>query len=409
MNYYLIFIFCFAAALSGGAQPLDDLLRQLPQANPALRAQQLQYRAAQERIRQTGVLPDPELGLGVFALPVETRLGPQWVRLSAGQQFPWPGTLQAEQDLALARAEPAALEAQVQERELALELKNAWLDWYQWQQEQQILKQHIRILESVEAYVLAGISGGKAGTADALRIQLEKQKLQQQKAMLEQREAAPVARINALLGRHPRDTLLLMDSLTFADWSLSVDSLGEKLRREYPTFELLESRGRIAEQSIRLNELRGKPTLGAGLDYILVGRRSDADPSGNGRDIIAPRLSLRLPLQRQTYEAREQEERIRQEAYLQQAADLENHLRAEFTQARSRLEEARLQQELVAQQRPLIQSIRSILETQYATQGSGFTDILEQERLLLEYELLELKAIVQSHRAKAVVEKYLNL
>ncbi|MBK7342983.1 MAG: hypothetical protein IPJ06_07730 [Saprospiraceae bacterium] len=49
-------------------------------------------------------LPEPEVGLGLFVLPVETRLGPQWVRLSASQMFPWKGTLQARENVAIAMA-----------------------------------------------------------------------------------------------------------------------------------------------------------------------------------------------------------------------------------------------------------------------------------------------------------------
>ena len=72
--------------------------------NLEVRALQLEYEAALQRAPQVSQLPDPEVGLGIFALPVETRLGPQWVRLGATQMFPWKGKLQAREDVVLAMA-----------------------------------------------------------------------------------------------------------------------------------------------------------------------------------------------------------------------------------------------------------------------------------------------------------------
>ncbi|MCO6492673.1 MAG: hypothetical protein J5I98_29920, partial [Phaeodactylibacter sp.] len=92
----------FISLQRSSAQSLDGLLLAADSANLELKALYQDYLAALEKAPQVSQLPEPEAGLGVFPLPVETRLGPQWVRLSATQMFPWKGTLEARKNVVLA-------------------------------------------------------------------------------------------------------------------------------------------------------------------------------------------------------------------------------------------------------------------------------------------------------------------
>ncbi len=71
--------------------------------NLELKIFEKEYLAALEKAPQVSQLPDPEAGIGVFPLPVETRLGAQILRVGATQMFPWKGTLDSKKDLELAK------------------------------------------------------------------------------------------------------------------------------------------------------------------------------------------------------------------------------------------------------------------------------------------------------------------
>ncbi|MEZ4932956.1 MAG: hypothetical protein R2788_12665 [Saprospiraceae bacterium] len=86
------------------AQSIDELLQIAASENPGLKALEKEYLAALEKAPQVSQLPDPELGVGVFPLPVETRLGAQIVRVGATQMLPWPGTLDGRADLETTKA-----------------------------------------------------------------------------------------------------------------------------------------------------------------------------------------------------------------------------------------------------------------------------------------------------------------
>ena len=63
------------------AQPLPELIDSALLRQPELMALEKEYQAALERAPQVSQLPNPEVGVGGFPLPVETRLGPQLLRL----------------------------------------------------------------------------------------------------------------------------------------------------------------------------------------------------------------------------------------------------------------------------------------------------------------------------------------
>ena len=77
------------------AQTLDDYLKTAAENDPGLKAKYTSFEAALEKVAQVNQLPDPQLSLGVFILPVETRVGPQQAKIGLSQMFPWFGTLKS--------------------------------------------------------------------------------------------------------------------------------------------------------------------------------------------------------------------------------------------------------------------------------------------------------------------------
>ena len=88
----LIIIFILFFAYNAKGQSLNDYYTIAAENNPELKAKYKEFEAAMQKIPQVSSLPDPNLSMGYFISPVETRLGPQNVRLSLSQMFPWFGT-----------------------------------------------------------------------------------------------------------------------------------------------------------------------------------------------------------------------------------------------------------------------------------------------------------------------------
>ena len=98
---YIIGLLLFLQPIVSAQDELDNYLVIAAENNPGLKTRFNEYMAALEVAPQAKALPDPQLAFGWFIMPVETRLGPQQLKVSASQMFPWFGTRKAKENVAI--------------------------------------------------------------------------------------------------------------------------------------------------------------------------------------------------------------------------------------------------------------------------------------------------------------------
>ncbi len=391
------------------AQPLPELIQQIADNNLSLKVQEKEYYATLEGAAQINPRPDPELGVGIFPLPVETRLGGQALRVSAMQRFPWFGTIDSQKEVALAKAAVVQGQLSVRELELKYQVEQAYLRLYKTQKSSVIIGRNLVFLEALERLALAKVESGTAIAADVLRVQLQIETLRQELAILETQERPPTIQINQILNRSLDQTIEVMDSLTFA--TLPIDKIGllEQIAADHPLLKMYDLQQEVATARIDANGIADKPTFGVGVDYIMVNKRDDAMPARNGRDIVQLKAVVRLPLYKGKYESKEKEELLKIEALDFQKADVLAQFQAAIETAYARYDAAVLQMDLYQKQIALTQATIRILETDYSANGKNFDELLRLQKELIEYDLKILHAIVESHLAKSEIDRYLSI
>ena len=108
-NIKYILLIVFFGSISLHAQTLDDYFKIASENNPELQKKYKDFEMAMKKIPQVSSLPDPNLSIGVFISPVETRVGPQIAKVSLSQMFPWFGTLKANENGTPRRTQTATL------------------------------------------------------------------------------------------------------------------------------------------------------------------------------------------------------------------------------------------------------------------------------------------------------------
>lgn len=392
--------------LAGSGQPLADLLNVARDNNLELKALYQEYLAALEKGPQLSQLPDPDLGIGAFISPVETRLGAQRARIGVSQMFPWFGTLDAREKVASANAR--ALHEKVADRALELEfqVKAAYFQLYEIQTARHIIRQNIRILEALRQLSLAKVESGRGTAADVLRVDLKIQELEQELLILDNQLAKPLVDLNQILNRPLDSPVEVQDTFEFAIMPYNKDTLLNHIRNNHPMIRMFGLQQEVSKRAVELNELEGKPSFGLGMDYILVAPRSDASPVNNGRDIFQLSARVGIPLRRDKYSAREREENLKIAALENRKLDVETRFLSMIEKAFSDYETARLRQDLYAKQIATTRAAIRILQTDYSSSGDNFDELLRLEKELVDYDLKILKAIVQSQTAQAVIERY---
>ncbi|NET36863.1 MAG: TolC family protein [Cyanothece sp. SIO1E1] len=394
--------------ITSSAQSIEELSELLSGENPSLEALKQQYLAMEEQAPQFSQLPQPEVGIGAFVAPVETRLGAQQARFSVSQMFPWFGTLDSKAQLAQARA--LVEKERIGDLSLALifKLKSAYFQLYEIRQTQNILQRKSSLLDRLRELALNQIESGSGSAADVLRVELQLQALEQEVKILKNKEKQPLATINHLLKRSLSDPINTPDTLEFAALEVRPDSLRATLMTQHPRLIGLTQKQAVSQRALRVNKLEGKPSFGVGADYILLNQRTDVNPPQNGRDILQVSAKVSVPLYRKKYEAKKREEKLKIEALnYEKEAVIQDFLNG-IDQAVTAHEEAALRLALYQQQIETTQTASRFTQATYSNSGSRFDELLQLEQELIQYDLQILKAIVNSHLAKASIERYLN-
>lgn len=376
------------------SQPLDTLRATMIRNNPDLAVLE-KTRLAETLIGdQVDDWADTEFGAGVGVFPTETRLGPQRLKLSVTQMLPWPGLLDARRDLALSRAEVTRLKRANQQLGLEQLLAEAYYQLYEYRQTDGVLSRQLEVLAQLRSILLQRVAAGQARTTALLRLDLRKQQLEQQRAILSNRQDIPRSVLHKLLadGR-PIQT---PDTLTTAIL-MPLDTIAET----FPGLQQVRQQQAVARAAMQLAEREAMPRIGVGLDYFMVGQRDVADLPRNGRDIAVPRVMVTVPLAGNRYDARIAEQEVRTAALNDQYESRRLALRQKRTQALTRYREARLQLELYQQQQQLLKETIDLEIRALSTGDARLEDILELYQQDLDYQLQKLRATVATHLAKA--------
>ena len=155
-------------------------------------------------------------------------------------------------------------------------------------------------------------------------------------------------------------------------------------------------------------EARTKPTFAVGLDYILTGKRTDADPQYNGRDALMPRASIRIPVHKAVDRAGAQEQKVRA---LPMEADRERQVQAFGTEAltaRNNYDLSILDQQSYTEQKAVLEGAQEVLAVAYSNDTGGIEQWLSIQAQLIETELNLLSSIVNSRLALAQYRRIIN-
>ncbi|WP_298516845.1 TolC family protein [uncultured Kordia sp.] len=385
MQHKILYIFvCFLFVQIGYGQTLETYLAEAEENSSEILAKQLQYESALEKVNEVGSLPNTQLGVGVFAQAVETRVGPQRARFSASQKIPWFGTLRAKKESAKLFAIAKESEIDFLKRQLQLNVKIAYYNLYTLQQKFNITKQHIEILDTYEKLALNELENNRTNMVDVLHIKMKKNSLQQQFQEISENVQSQKAQFNLLLNKPMTDEVLLLDSLKIEEniYFTTTENL-----ENHPKLQQLSAQETALKQSEIAAKKEGNPIVGFGLDYVLVAERSGVSLPDNGKDIIMPMVSVSIPLFNKKHIAKQKQLQLEQKAVLQTKTTIKNQLLIELEKAKNKLKNAT--ESMKTQEENIVQAdqAKEVILAAYQTAKMDFEQLLALDQLKLGFEL----------------------
>lgn len=391
---------------SNYAQTLSDYLLEAAKNNPGLKARYKDFEVALEKIPQVSSLPDPTFSFGYFISPVETRVGPQQARFSLSQMFPWFGTLKAQENVAALMAE-AKYQAFLDERNrLYYKVSAAYYPLYELNQWKKIEEENIRILQSYKTIAQKKFENGNGTMVDVLRVDIILKEAQTTLSILEEKQKPLLSTFNNLLNRGDSTEVTIKDSLIVD--ALPYDYRRDSLLVNNPALEELNLKMKASEASENVAHKQGLPKLGVGLDYVLIGPRSDL-PAGqagmdipdNGKNALMPMVSLSIPVYRKKYKAAVKEAQLEQEKFALQKEDYVNSLTSGYEMGLFEIQQQYQLLKLYDAQVNESNQALNLLFSAYGNSGKDFEEVLRMQQQLLRYEKMKATAKAQYHTAIA--------
>ncbi len=366
---------------------LDDYVLYALLNNSGLRASFNVWKAALEKIAPSRTLPDPRFSYANYIREVETRVGAQKQKFGLAQTFPWFGELNLQGEMAAAEAHAARQRYEAEKLKLIYQVKKTFFEYWYLARAIDITKDNITLLAHFENVARAKYRTGSGLQSAVIKTQVELGKLQNRLHSQEDLIGPIVAKLNFVLNRPTHLPLPVPKNLP-EEQGIPEEDLKVILRDNNPELNALDFLAKKDAAAIELAKTKFFPNLTVGVDYIQTDRRSDMNPKDNGKDPVIAMLSVNLPIWHGKYHASVNEAHIRRRARLSQKIEKQNALNADLEMALYQLRDAKRKIDLYKNTLlPMAEQNINITQAAFTADKSGFTDLIDSQRIFLGFQL----------------------
>lgn len=395
------FIFITLSVLLGPtllkAQSLQEYFNIAAENNPGLQAKFKAFEVAMQEIPQKSSLPDPTLSVGVFAMPVETRVGPQQARISLTQMFPWFGTLKLQKASTTLLAESKFQEFIAAKNKLYVELSSSYFSIQAIKAKQLVSEENISLLRQYKSIANAKFQNDEGSMIDILRVDMLLNEALTQDEILQNELFINSAIFNKILNRNSDSDILVSDLDLSYDSEIYQNIFNEnKKNDEFNRHPIIQSFNKKIEAISMAGDLAQKqkyPKIGVGIDYVFVGENPNSNLSNNGKDALMPMVTLSLPVFGKKNAAAIKEADLAKEMTIFQQKDQLNVLANSYESAQFRLKNNLEFLDLYNKQVVQTEKSLQLLFVKYSNSGTDFQEVLRTLKQFLTYKKLQIEAV----------------
>lgn len=391
-----------------------DLARRALRSNAQLAAARLEINRASARLRQAGLRPNPTVDFeqlnGVFGSPGERGTT---VALSLPLEL-WG---QRGRRMDLARAELAASEAEVADRErrLASEMRTVYVEALAALRDLEVTAKLYSLDVETARIVEARVEEGDAAPLELNLLRAEVDRLRARRALIEGRLEAAALRLKQIVGIPQDETLRLREALDaplLPAPPASLDAAIEIALRTRPDLRLARLSEGVALAGYRLVKAQAAPQVTAFVQYSNVLGTFDDTPIGvlTDRDrIFGFGVSISLPILNRNQGAKAEAQLAITQAQRRREFT-ESAVRAEVAAAYRRYEAAQAsiqtyERGVIARSEQNVQTMRAA----YQTGAFRVTELLVEQRRMVDSQRELTEALAERYRASSDLRAALGI
>ena len=389
-RYRHIVLLWIASTVVVFAQQLDQLIEIALENNPQLSALELKTQITKEGETQAESWKNASISSALFISEPETRTGPQRFQLSASQPIPAFGRITARKAYAKSLTDINYQEWIIAKRKLLLEVAQLYYNYQVLIRQSALIKNHLGRLDQYIAIATTKVTSGEASAVDVFRLKMRKEEYQNQLLQIQKSFDVLDASLKSVLNSDSTIRIEEDPSFVITSNELDFNKLQLEIHPELIQYDLLY------ESVIKERELNSKerlPGLGLGLNYINVGNRQDLNPIDNGKDIVAPMLSLSLPVFNKSYQSKERQLHIKEKQLELQKTDRKNQLQQQLDRAIAYSEKALIDFNSQNKNLNLAHQSLELVLAAFQTNAKGIEKLLDIQQLEFNFEFKRIGAI----------------
>jgi outer membrane protein TolC len=265
------------------------------------------------------------------------------------------------------------------------------------------------------------MSSSSGGLSGILRIQLELAELENSSESIRSEINAEKARFNALLNCSAENEVAVPDTFALTPYLLDIDIAMQMIAAQNPSLGMIREESAAYGAKEEMSRKMGYPMFGIGLQYMLIGNRSEANTAAgmtdmemaanntmNGKDMFMPMLSVSIPIYRNKYKAARKEAQFQQQAAQARYDEALNNMEAALYRFRHELNDAERKIRLYRKQAALARTTYDLLVQEFASGKSDLSSIIQVQRQLSDYRLKESEAIADYNTMVATIQKMIS-
>lgn len=354
---------------------IDDYLIYAFENNPALNSALSSAAAASARAKRSGYLDDPGLS---FEYMLEQH--DMQYRIGLMQNIPGFGKLKLKRRIVGHEADAAAHDAEAKRLMVYEMVIKAFHNYIYCRRSLEITAENIKLLEDLEDVMTSQYKANSLPYSALLKVQVEKDKLVNRKASLEELRGVISTRLSFLVGRDEKTLLPWPSAAQQPSATLSEDLLGAL----NPELKAIESRIEAHESKTRLANKQGQPDYFVGAGYHLMPEQEDgSEPTDFG---ITVGITLPIWIGKNRAAVTEAEEAVKSVRLARES--MKDDLILELKEAIFNLNDA--ERQITLFKKTLIPKARQALDVARKDFISGkatFMTLIDAQRTLLGLEL----------------------
>ena len=383
----------------------DDYVALALSRNPRLLAASYRIQRLEARVPQVTSLDDPMLTVTPIGEMAETAAGQVGTMTGLSQRFPLPQKLNARGDVARADVDVARAGLEQTRLQVVADTRQAYWGLYYAVRAIEQTRQSRELLDGLRQVTLAKLRAGTATQVDALRASTELGNLDNELLTLAQQRDTAAARLNSLIDRPVTAALPEPPPVEPAATDVRLDRLLAEAARGNPQIQQGFGRIRQGRSRLRLARLNYVPDLTVNLAYNVVDEDGLA-VRADGKDQYWVGFGVNLPIWQGRLRAAEREAFAGIQENVADLTAAQDRLAFGVSEACAAVD---TQRRLVALFRDtILPQARQTVDASAAGYQGGTVDFLayvEAWRRLLEYRLMEQRAVSQLGRQLAELER----